>query len=302
MARRGREAASQRRAVPHGGVPWRRLLGAAALAAAAWLAPSAAEAQSAALDRVEELARVGRAEEARAALTEWWNGARDDASQRDLQRGLWLRGRLTVDPVQAELDYQRLVVLYPNGPYTPQALFRLAQAAHANGDAAGADRHVSALVRDYPASPSRAEAEAWLRAAGQPPVGTGAPRASTQPTVAGGQPAAGGPGAAGATDPAPGGIRPSTGRPPAAADVALDWAVQFGAFSDEDRAFALQRELVAAGLAARLVRVQGSGFLHVRIGRFATREEAASQLEAITRQGFAAAIVRDDRAEEVVRR
>jgi cell division protein FtsN len=82
----------------------------------------------------------------------------------------------------------------------------------------------------------------------------------------------------------------------------LDWSVQFGAFSDEDRAFTLQRELVASGLAARLVRVQGSGFLHVRIGRFGTREEAARQLDAVSGGGFTAAIVRDDRAEEVVRR
>jgi cell division protein FtsN len=82
----------------------------------------------------------------------------------------------------------------------------------------------------------------------------------------------------------------------------LDWYVQFGAFSDEDRAFDLQRELVAAGLAARLVRVQGSGFLHVRLGRFGAREDANRQLEDVTRRGFTAAIVRDDRAEEVVRR
>jgi cell division protein FtsN len=104
------------------------------------------------------------------------------------------------------------------------------------------------------------------------------------------------------TDAAPSTIVPSSGRPPAPADVVLDWSVQFGAFSDQERAFSLQRDLVSAGLAARLVRVEGSGFLHVRIGRYATREEAARQLDELTRQGYAAAIVRDDRAEEVVRR
>jgi cell division septation protein DedD len=274
------------------------------LAAGAWLLPTPALAQSAALDRVEELARVGRAEEARAALTEWWNGARDDASQRDLQQGLWLRGRLTVDPVQAELDYQRLVVLYPNGPYAPQALLRLAQAAHANGDGEAAARHVGTLVRDYPGSTSRTEAEAWLRAAGSPPPPSAARVAApaSQTGAAGAQPAQG-PGVTPAPTGAPaGGIQPSAGRPPAPADVVVDWSVQFGAFSDEERAFALQSELVAGGLAARLVRVQGSGFLHVRLGRFATREDAARQLESVTGQGFTAAIVRDDRAEEVVRR
>jgi cell division septation protein DedD len=283
----------------------------AALAATLLLLPAAALAQGASLDRVEELARLGRTEEARSALAEWWSGARDEASQRDLQRGLWLRGRLTVDPVQAELDYQRLVVLYPSGPYTPEALLRLAQSAHAHGDAEAARRHVEALARDYPTSPSRTQAEAWLRSAGPAPAPSGA-RAGGAPATAGragaagdaavGQPSQGriGPGAP--ADTTVSGIRRSPDRPAAPADVPLDWSVQFGAFSDEERAFVLQRDLVAANLAARLVRVAGSGFLHVRIGRFGTREEAALQLEDVARRGFAAAIVRDDRAEEVVRR
>jgi cell division protein FtsN len=97
-------------------------------------------------------------------------------------------------------------------------------------------------------------------------------------------------------------IRTSTGRPPAPAETALEWSVQFGAFSDEDRAFTLHRELVAAGFAARLVKIQGSAFVHVRLGRFATREEASRQLEEVTRRGFSAAVVSDGRPEEVVRR
>ena len=36
-----------------------------------------------------------------------------------------------MDPVQAELDYQRLVIEYPGGLYSAEALLRLAQAAHA---------------------------------------------------------------------------------------------------------------------------------------------------------------------------
>ncbi|HUF75955.1 MAG TPA: hypothetical protein VMM35_06740, partial [Longimicrobiales bacterium] len=172
-----------------------------AIAAALLLLPAALPAQTPSLDRVEELARLGRTEEARAALTDWWSAARDDASQRDLQRGLWLRGRLTVDPVQAELDYQRLIVLYPSGPYTAQALFRLAQAAHAQGDAEDARRHVEALARDYAGSPSRAQAEAWLREAGDPPPSAGA--GGTGTPAAAGASAAGTPG--GAAPPAQGG-------------------------------------------------------------------------------------------------
>jgi cell division protein FtsN len=82
----------------------------------------------------------------------------------------------------------------------------------------------------------------------------------------------------------------------------LDWSVQFGAFTDQDRAFALHQQLFDAGLAARLVRVAGSGFVHVRIGRFATREAASQELQRVTALGYTAAIVRDDRAEELVRR
>jgi cell division septation protein DedD len=263
--------------------------------------PAAAQA----LDRVEELVRLGRTEDARTLLLEWWEADRDDAPQRDLQRGLWLRGRLTSDPMQAELDFQRLVVLYPSSPYAPQALLRLAQSAHAHGDGAAAERHVAALVRDYSGSPVRAEAEAWLRGAGPPPPPTDAARPSSPPAATASTPTPTTTAPAVAAPPPTDRpvVQPSTpSRPPAPADAVLDWSVQFGAFTDENRAFALHQELVAAGLTARLVRVSGSGFLHVRIGRFATRAEASQQLQRVTAQGYTGAIVRDDRAEEIVRR
>jgi cell division septation protein DedD len=276
----------------------RRVAPALALALSV-LATAPLSAQS--LDRVEELARLGRSDEARALLVEWWEESRDAAPQRDLQRGLWLRGRLTVDPNLAELDYQRLVVLYPSSPFAPQALLRLAQSAHAHGDGAGAERYVSTITRDYPTSPVRTEAESWLRGAGTPPT----PAAGSRPTpVAAARDTtprpAPPPVVAGTTTPVP--TTPPPIRPTAPADAVLEWSVQFGAFTDGDRAFALHGELVAAGLAARLVRVEGSGFVHVRIGRFANRAEAATQLQQVTARGFTAAIVRDDRAEEVVRR
>jgi len=252
-------------------------------------------AQSPALERVEEFTRLGRAEEARTALLEWWEGARDDASRRDLQRGLWLRGRLTVDPVQAELDFQRLVVLYPSGPFTPEAIFRLAQSAHAQGDVDGAERHVAMLARDYPNSRSRSDAEAWLRAAGPAPPAPDAPR--VQPRVAEADTTL-----RPARDAAPATVDPPAAAAGAEPDPAFNWFVQFGAFSEEPRALALHAEALAAGLDARVVRVEGSGFLHVRIGRFDNRIDANTQLEEVAEHGFAAAIVRDDRAEEVVRR
>lgn len=241
-------------------------------------------AQSAQLTRVEELTRLGRVEEAREALTDWWEAERDGASRDDIQRSLWLRGRLTVDPAQADLDYSRLLVLYPSGPYAPPSLLRLAQGAFARGDVDAARRHVAMLARDYPSSAARAEGEAWLASAGDVPDGQ-----SGDATATGGRPAGG----ASATTVSTGAATTSGG---------FDWSVQFGAFADEDRALALYQELIDAGMAARLVRVGGSGFLHVRIGRFATRVEASDQLQAVTARGFSAAIVRDERPEEPVRR
>lgn len=244
-------------------------------------------AQSPTLSRVEELARMGRAEEARVELMDWWERARDDSSARDLQLGLWLRGRLTVDPAQAALDFQRLVVLYPSSPYAPQAVLRLAQASYTEGDVDAARRHVATLIRDYPSTESRRRAEAWLADAGARPAGQ-----PTAPSTGGNRPAAADAGADQVAPPF------RAARPPAEPEI---WFVQFGAFADESRAFALFQDLIDAGLAARLVSVEGSAFLHVRIGRFSTREDANRQLEQVRARGYTASIVRDERTETLVR-
>jgi len=130
------------------------------------------------LDRVEELARLGRTEEARVLVGEWWRTAGPKASRRDAQRGLWLRGQLTSDAAQAVLDFNRLVVEYPGGPWSVMALLRLAQASYAAGDSAAAAAHVERLLLEYPASPVRREAEAWLATAGPVPGAEGAAAAA----------------------------------------------------------------------------------------------------------------------------
>ena len=137
------------------------------------------------LQEVDRLARAGNASAARAALVTWWDAEHDSASREEQQRALWLRARLTVDPRQAIRDYQRLVVLYPGGMFTDEALFRMAQAAHALGDGEVARTHVEALVRDYPRSPVRRSAEAWLEAAGDPPPPPIRPSASHTRALAG---------------------------------------------------------------------------------------------------------------------
>ena len=258
------------------------------------------------LERVEELTRLGRAEEARAVLTRWWEEDEESASRRDLQRALWLRGRLTVDPLQAELDFQRLAVLYPSGQFTPDAILRLAQASYAMGNEEGARRYVDTLERDYPRSEARERAAAWLADAGPvPPPGDTPTRA------------------VGVTDdPAPTPVRvvrpgedpptraapPSSGERRAEPDPSpsggppMNYYVQLGAFADEERAFSLYDEMQGAGVDVRVVHVEGSRFTHVRVGRFAQREAAVELLDQLAGRGINAALVRDDRPEEPIGR
>ena len=230
------------------------------------------------LEEVESLTRLGRADEAREALTEWWEGDRAGASRRQLQRGLWLRARLTVDPFQAELDFQRLTVLYPSGQFTPQAVLRLAKSSFAMGDEEEARRYVATLVRDYPRSEARSDGEAWLSAAGPVPPPGDTPRQAVEEEED---------------------VEPE----PEEEDIAavLNYHVQLGAFADEARAFTLYDEVLDAGVDVRVVRVEGSRFVHVRVGRFADREGAVDRLEDLTAAGINAALVRDDRKEEIVR-
>lgn len=267
--------------------------------------------QGTSLERVEELVRMGRAEEARGLLVTWWERESDAASRRDLQRALWLRGRLTVDPAQAELDFQRLVVLYPRGQFTADAIFRMAQAAHEAGDEQAARAHVETLRREYASSPVRQRAESWLRAAGPapappqdaPPSRTAEPSPQAEDGAAD-RPAATPPPAR-ETGPAiesPAGT--ATGAmagTPAAPPAAGAYFVQLGAFAEEERAMALFEEVSAQGIDVRIVRVDGSRFLHVRFGRFVERAAAARELERLAEAGINAALVRDERAEVLVR-
>jgi hypothetical protein len=248
-------------------------------------APGVAEAQTVDLEQIDRLTREGRTNEARAALLAWWDDGYDGVGRDLQQRALWLRARLTVDPERAMREYQRLVVLYPAGTFTDQALFRLAHAAHALGDGSQARAHVEVLARDHPGSPVRRVAEAWLREAGEavpPAASTGRPDTD----VATVQTPAGGPGETAG---------------PSRASAAV-FSVQLGAFGEEPRARSVFDEAREAGFEARLVRVEGSPLLHVRVGSFEERTAAQGMFERLAREGLQAAVVRDERTERPVSR
>ena len=264
----------------------RRLV--AGLVFALAFAPVAVTAQDRSpLESVEELARLGRTEEARVALLRWWEADRQEASRRDVQRALWLRGSLTVDPDQATLDFRRLVIEYPGGPFSDQALLRLAQAAHASGDGDAAGVYVGSLTRDYPASPVRREAEAWLAGAG--PAPTRPQRVEEVDSIDGAPP----------PDPT---LDPAPAPAPEAVSDPRRFSVQLGAFADDERARSLYRRAVDAGLDARMVRMEGTRLLHVRVGLFDSAGPASELLRRVGGMGFVAALVRDANKEERIQR
>jgi hypothetical protein len=105
------------------------------LALMAYVGPGPALAQGAgSLDQVESLMSEGRIIQAREVLMAWLDSRLSSASREDRQRGIWLRGRLTVDPSMAEVDFRRLVLEYPGGPYSAAALLRLGLHAELRGE------------------------------------------------------------------------------------------------------------------------------------------------------------------------
>ena len=118
--------------------------------------------EGASLGEVEALLARGRIMEARGTLETWWTTWFSAASRTDRQRGIWLRGKLTVDPALAELDFRRLAMEFPGGAYTDDALFRLGLSADLRGDLREAQASFEQLVDDYPASPRVPEARRWI--------------------------------------------------------------------------------------------------------------------------------------------
>jgi hypothetical protein len=226
------------------------------------------------LSEVEALMAQGRIMEARETLENWWTTRLSMASRIDRQRGIWLRGKLTVDPSLAELDFRRLVLEFPGGPYSDDALFRLGLSSELRGDLRGAQTFFESLIRNYPSSPRVSEAEQWIRAHAR--------EINALPHV-----------------------RPPPASEPAAEVGAREeggnFSVQLGAFRSLERARSLADQLRGAGYEPRVVRTPGNDLARVRIGRFTSRERAAALALDLEGRGFAVTLATDAEAEERVR-
>ena len=222
------------------------------------------------LDQVEAYMAQGQILQARQTLEAWWNRAGVQSSRVESQRSIWLRGKLTVDPSMAELDYRRLVLEFPGGPFSDDALLRLALSAEEGGRLREADSHLKKLIQDYPSSPLRPEALRW--------VGAHAEAVAALPEE----------------DPPP---RERPPEPGGEAGVG-DFAVQLGAFRSLDRARALAAQAAEAGYRARLVRTPGNDLARVRVGRFLSREEVDALARTLRQRGFELTIATDAGTEE----
>ena len=232
------------------------------------------------LDVVDSLALAGRTDEARTELESWWENQRVRSSRRDRQRGLWLRAILTVDPRTAGVDFQRLVLEYPGGSYSDEAMLRLGLIAAADEDLPRAAAYFRTLVRDYPRSPQRRRAQEWLA---EHVVAVEEAEAAFSEAP---KPEVESPDGADAQE-------PEGASPDRSETASLRYAVQVGAFESEERARSLLASIHASGFRARIVRVAGSTLVRVRIGAFLDRTAAVELMERVRRRGHEATLAAD---------
>jgi cell division septation protein DedD len=265
----------------------------------ALLLAMAAPAPAQTLDDVDRFVRDGRMQEAREALMVWME-ANPRPNRADRQRVLWWQAALTLDPQQAEPIYRRLVLEYPGGTFTDQALYRLSLAADLRGDLLEAEAGFSTLVRDYLASPLRNDAADWLsrnrEALAEAHARVAQATREAGPTRPGGQVRPPRSDVQEAPPPPDTRVR---GEPEGAG--AGDYTAQVGAFTTAENARALAVRVAEAGFDARVVQTEGSDFFRVRVGRFETIEEAREMITRLQAAGLEAGLGAGAATERIVR-
>lgn len=246
-------------------------------------AASAAAAQSQFDPRLQaaiDLAQSGRADSARTIVRQLLAALSPQDSV--YPQALYVEGgMLAPDAATAARNLQRVVVEYGTSPWADDALLRLSQLNEAQNDPAAAIQQVERLRRDYPGSPLLARAEfVAARAAFDL---RDVPRACGYINDA---QAAAGDDVELRNQIAFYAPRCPSGVAGAAADTATPpsgpprYAVQVLAGKSVPEVDALLSRLKGLGFDARVVR-DTSGYLKVRVGRFATRSEAQRELSRL---------------------
>jgi hypothetical protein len=206
-------------------------------------------------------------------------------------QALFWRATLAPTWPLAQRDYLRVMLEHERSPLAAASMFRLAQGELAGGDRAAAQRYFERLTREAPESPIRAEASLWhgrmLIERGAKGPGCGVLREGRRRVTATqfelvnqydyllqGCPAETPTATPSATTTAPA---------PLASSAAARWSVQLAAFQTRREAEAMVRRLRARGYTE--LRIDGEAAPYrVRLGRYATRDEAQRALAAYRRK------------------
>lgn len=236
--------------------------------------------------RIERLTAAGSSSAAR-ALADSVLAATSEGSDTFVEALYW-HAVLDSTAAGAERDYLRIVVEYPLAPRASAALLRLAELELARQARDRARRHLDKLRADYPKSDHIARAQYLLARMARDDGETeracvllGAARESVDAndvelknqitylhaSCVSAAPTAPNSPADSTT------ARDTTARPRTTATLARgQFAIQVAAYNTERQATSLARQLQRRGLPARVVGVKAP--FRVRVGRYATREEA----------------------------
>jgi cell division septation protein DedD len=290
----------------------RTLVVALSVAMAAGRPPALPGQDSVAVRVAARLVAEGRSDSARVLL----NGVLSRTKPGDTTyiQALYWRSRAATYADSAERDLRRVALEFSTSAWADSALLQLSQLALAAGNPASSVELAARLRSDYPTSRLRASAALW---AGRAAFEVGQPRtacalldsARTEgaadveftnqvafyrsrctaqllappPTAPASDTAsrAGGPGAEPAQGAAPSAAGTAPKAPPSDRVGAPHWEVQAAAASSDAAARDLVRRLARAGLRARVL--PGDRHRRVRLGPFATREEAEAAARAARR-------------------
>lgn len=259
-----------------------------------------------AVSRARTLVDQGNGAEARNVLDSLVNAAA--AGSVDLAEALYWRATLAERLSDAERDWKRLIIESPLSPRTPDALVRLGELEMLRGHPADARPYFEQVVREFPAGTITTKSTLWLvkshfaqndlpqgcRVLGGMPL-TDVPDGelrlqadelrgrckgvSTSAVTAAPAPVSTPPQSAANKTPAPAPEAP----PAAKAATGGRYSVQLAAYDTRKEAETAAARFVKRGMDAR---VDGDiKPFRVRVGRYATRAEAAAMLATLKKQG-----------------